>query len=345
MSRNTENRTFNRREFLRLSGILGVGVCAGGLAPLAESVAFDRDLYKVTRTEEFMGTFVAVTVLHPGRTRADDAIGGAFEAMRRASGLMDRYDSASPIGALNADGRVKGLPVEVSDVLARASKFHKLTAGNFDPTVAPVVDLYRKHFARTSTPPRPRDMKSAVALVDGNGLVVSGNEASLARPGMAVTLDGIAKGYVIDQGMLALTRAGVNHALINAGGDIRCVGGKDRGQPWTVAVRNPGPDGGYLDTIKMRDGAIATSGNYEVYFDREKLFHHIVSPQTGASPHAAASVTVRAVDVCTADALSTAVFVMGPDQGVRFVEGLGNTQALILGRDGERRASAGWTSA
>ncbi|MBW1990065.1 MAG: FAD:protein FMN transferase, partial [Deltaproteobacteria bacterium] len=152
---------------------------------------------------------------------------------------------------------------------------------------------------------------------------------------------GIAKGYVIDAGARALEKAGVSHGLINAGGDIRAIGGKGSGRAWTVAVRDP-RGGRYVDKISMINGAVATSGHYEVYFDREKLFHHIVTPATGKSPTAAASVTVRADTVARADALSTAVFVMGPKDGIHFVDRQPGMECLIVDRYTSRYRSKGW---
>jgi thiamine biosynthesis lipoprotein len=334
----------DRRQFLRISGLLGVGAAVCGAVPVSESVAFDKDLQKVTRTRQFMGANVTVTVVHPSAAKADDAIGSAFAEMERVAGLMNRYDSSSPIGALNADGKVSGLPFEVLDVLAQARRWNEATGGCFDITVAPVVDLYKGHFARTGKPPEGRALAKAMELVGSRMLEVSGSTVRLAKPGMAVTLDGITPGYVADRGAERLKKAGVAHALVNAGGEIRAIGGKDKGLPWTVAVQNPA-GGGFMDKIAMADGAVATSGNYEVYFDKEKLFHHIVSPRTGISPRELSSVSVWAKDAVTADALSTAVFVMGLAEGKRFVEKMAGTQALLISREGEKTRTAGWKSA
>ena len=101
---------------------------------------------------------------------------------------------------------------------------------------------------------------------------------------MGITLDGIAKGLIVDWAAEELTRRGIDHFLINAGGDIRVAGGKGDGAPWRIAIRDPKSSDSYAAVIRLRDGAIATSGNYEVYFDREKLYHHIVSPWNGLSP-------------------------------------------------------------
>jgi thiamine biosynthesis lipoprotein len=162
---------------------------------------------------------------------------------------------------------------------------------------------------------------------------------------MGITLDGIAKGYIIDCGARILEREGIKHALINAGGDIRAIGGKGSKTPWRVAIQNPEKTGPYVDTLTMVDGAIATSGNYEIYFDREKLYHHIVSPKTGRSPLQSISVTVLATNVMDADALSTSVFVLEPAAGKRFIEKMPKTECLILTSAEEKTMSGGWPTA
>ncbi len=337
--------TVDRRTFLKYSGILGVGFAVGGLMPISESVAFNRKLYKVTRARLSMGTFAAITVMHPSRTEADEVIGKAFEEMDRVSRLLNRYQSASPIGTLNRDGYLADIAPEVSEVIARSLHFHRASSGAFDITVKPLVDLYKENFAAHQSPPSEARVSKVLELVDASALRFDGHSIRFAKEGMGITLDGIAKGYIIDCGAKVIERHGIKHALINAGGDIRAVGGKDSTTPWKVAIQNPAKDGPYVDTITMVNGAIATSGNYEIYFDREKLYHHIVNPKTGRSPLQSASVTVLADNVMDADALSTAVFVLEPAAGKRFIEKMPKTECLILSSTQKKIMSSRWPSA
>lgn len=338
-------RMMDRRTFLKYSGMLGIGVAVGGLMPMSECVAFNKKLYKVTRTRLAMGTFVAVTVLHPSQGEADDAIGRAFEEMTRVSRLLDRYNSSSAIGTLNRDGYLADMPTEVSDVVGRSIHFHQVTGGAFDITVKPLVDLFKEHFAAHGMPPSEAQIAKVLGLVDGRAVRLEGQTIRLAREGMGITLDGIAKGYVIDCGARVIKEHGIQHALINAGGDIRAIGGKKSNIPWKVAVQSPEKMGPYVDTLTMVDGAIATSGNYEVYFDQEKLYHHIVNPETGRSPLQSASVTVMAANVMDADALATSVFVLEPLAGKQFIETIAQTECLILDSNQKRVMSGGWPSA
>ena len=159
---------------------------------------------------------------------------------------------------------------------------------------------------------------------------------------MGITLDGIAKGYIIDRASEVLTHRGITDHLINAGGDIRTMGTNREKRPWTVAIQDPRKKRRYPDVVSMTDGAIATSGNYEVYFDREKMFHHIVDPVTGRSPELSASVSVMAPTATDAAALSTSVFVMNPRRGTRFIDRLAGCECFIITGDGAHFRSGGW---
>lgn len=342
MSAQEKPHTMDRRRFLKLSGILGVGFATTGLLPISESVAFNRKLYKVTKTRPGMGTFVSITLMHPSKTEAEEVIGKAFEEMDRVISLMDRYRPDSPIGVLNKEGGLADLPTDVASVLDRSLYFYEQSNGAFDMTVQPMVDLYKRHFETKGLPPTETDLDKVLALVDARAVQFDGKSVRFKKEGMGITLDGIAKGYIIDCAAELIKRHGIKHALINAGGDIRAAGGKENGTPWKVGVQNPDKEGPYLDIVKMNDGAMATSGNYEIYFDEEKLYHHIVNPRTGLSPRQTDSVTVMASSVMDADALSTAVFVLESDAGRRFIERMPGTECLILGRDKKRIASKGW---
>jgi len=337
-----KNKSFDRRSFLKYSGMLGTGFLFSGLMPVSESVAFSRKLYKITRTRLTMGTFASITLLHPSRCEADDVIGMAFEEMDRASRLFDRYQADSPIGRLNYDGFLSHLAPEVLHVINRSLYFHKISCGAFDITVKPVVDLCKNHFAANQNPPSDEKIGSVLHLVDAGAIRVSTDSVEFAKKGMGITLDGIAKGYVVDCGVRVIKQHGIKHGLINAGGDLRTIGGKDTQTPWKIAIQNPNKEGPYLSTITSLNSAIATSGNYEIYFDKEKLYHHLIIPQNGHPAVKTTSVTVLAGTAMDADALSTAVFVLGPEAGKKFIENLPGAECLILTSNGGKIRSAGW---
>lgn len=339
--------SMNRRSFLKFSGLLGLGAASAGLVPItAEAVMFNKKLHKVSKTRVAMGTIVSMTLIHPSKDEAEEAMGRAFQEIDRLTGLMNRFDRATAVGQLNREGFLKDIPPEVAQVVGRALDYHRVSRGTFDISVKPIVDLFREKFqGKGATAPTDLEISRALELVNARDIHIKGRNITFAKPGMGITLDGIAKGYIVDRASAVLAKRGIANHLINAGGDIRTMGTRLDRKPWTVAIQDPKKNKQYPDIIHMRNGAIATSGNYEVYFDREKMFHHIVNPGTGLSPELSTSVSVVANTAMDADALSTSVFVMAPKDGAAFIDTLPNCECLVISRSGAQIKSRGWKGA
>ncbi len=326
-------KTMDRRSFIRLSGLLGLGLASAAVVPTgAEAVRFNAKTYKISKTRLAMGTFVSMTLIHPSKDKAQEAMGLAFEEIDRLTHSMSRFDTATALAQLNKEGTLNDLPPELAQVIERALRYYRLSNGTFDISVKPVVDLFRDGFLQGNreAPPDEKALKEALHLVGAHNIELRGRTVRFKRPGMGITLDGIAKGYIVDRASKILTRHGIENHLINAGGDIKATGGKGGKKSWTVAIQDPKKQKHYPDIIHIRDGAIATSGNYEIYFDKEKMFHHIVNPKTGLSPRLTTSVSVLAETAMDADALSTALFVMEPETAIRFINGRTRSEALII---------------
>ncbi|MFO7462262.1 MAG: FAD:protein FMN transferase [Desulfatiglandales bacterium] len=343
----TTFRHLDRRSFLKLSGMLGLGAAAASLVPFtAEAVRFNKQMMKVSQRRLAMGTFVSMTLLHSSKDQAEEAMEQAFLEIDRLSGSLSRYDGSSAVAFLNTEGRARDLPPEVIQVVSKALEYHRLSGGAFDITVKPVVDLFQHKMGDEKKYwPTERELKDLLKLVDAGKVALQDRSIQFMEPGMGITLDGIAKGFIVDRASELLTSQGIENHLIDAGGDIRTRGEKEGKKPWTVAIQDPLKQSTYPDVVHMKDGAVATSGNYEVYFDREKMFHHIVNPRTGLSPHLASSVSVMAETTMKADALSTGVFVMGPAEGTQFINALPSAECLVISRDGTQSKSKGWKSA
>jgi FAD:protein FMN transferase len=342
------SETMDRRTFLKLSGILGMGlVSAGVIAPTgAEAVRFNRRLHKISKTRLAMGTFVSMTLLHESTDQAQAAMGEAFFEIDRLSKAISRFDQGTAVAHLNREGVLSDVPPELADVLSSSLTYYRLSNGAFDISVKPVVDLFKVPSSdRKGRLPSDAELKEALLLVNGSDIEFTGRAIRFKRPGMGITLDGIAKGYIVDRASQVLTRNGISNHLINAGGDIRAVGSRRDGKPWTIAIQDPEKKKAYPDIIHLTDGAVATSGNYEIYFDREKMFHHIVNPRTGQSPDDSASVSVLADTAMKADALSTTVFVMTPVLGTRFINSRPGCESLVVTRGKRKITSRGWKSA
>ena len=332
-----------RRSFLKLSGLLGLGVASASLLPAekAEALFFGPKEYKVTETRLAMGTFVAMTAIHPSRDEAEQAIGLAFEEIDRLNAMLTHFEKSSAVGSFNAAGKIEQAPQEMLDLVARSLYFNHQTGGAFDITVKPLIDLYKGSFAKSHQPTEV-EIDRVLKLVGSSNINFQNGSLQFAGSGMGITLDGIAKGYIVDKASAVLRANGVANHLINAGGDIRTSGLAAQGKSWTVAIQDPAKTREYPDVITMKDGAIATSGNYEIYYDNEKMFHHIINSQTGHSPHLSSSVTVMAPTVMDADALSTSIFVMEPAAGVQFINSQPDYECFVIGKNGEISKSKGW---
>ncbi len=322
---------------------------------VTESYPVRAGRFRTSAVRPSMGTLVSITAIHPSTDQAHEAIGRAFEEMDRVVGLLNRYDPASAVSCLSLEGQIRLPPPELSAVVSLGREYHDLSKGAFDITVQPLVDLFRGGPAERRTgndapPPsaarQPTEVEvlEALELVDGRAVRIDSRAISLKKGGMGLTLDGIAKGYVVDVMARRLRELGIRDYLINAGGDIRTGGRREDGEPWRVAVQNPLKDGTFPDLVAVPTGSVATSGSYEIYFDGERTRHHIVSGQTGSSPQPSQSVTVIAPTAVAADALATAVFVMGPEKGLRLIDSLPDCTCLIIDAENRQLRSNGWRS-
>jgi thiamine biosynthesis lipoprotein len=335
-------KSISRRAFLSLTGALSLGVATVGIPLPTEAVKFNRTLYKVSKSQLGMGTFINMIVFHPSKGEAEEAMGRAFAEINRLTSLMTRFQSTSYIGHLNATGSFNGAPFEVMEVLRSALRYHTISQGAFDITVMPIVDLYQHSFQASNAPPSPQALQETMHSVGSQHLTMTKDSVSFARSGMEVTLDGIAKGYIIDRAMDLLRQQNIQHALINAGGDIVVHGGKGEGKPWSIGIQDPWNHKRYVDVVTLNSGAIATSGNYEVFFDREKLFHHLIVPNKGTPAPSIASVSIQAPNAMEADALATTAYVMGPDKGYQFIKQFRGAEGLIIKNRKHKISSSGW---
>ncbi|HIJ91152.1 MAG: FAD:protein FMN transferase [Desulfobulbaceae bacterium] len=332
-----------RRSFLKLSGLLGLGAASAALLPTthAEAVLFGPKEYKVSSTRLSMGSFLSITAIHSSRDEAENAIGLAWEEIDRLGKLLSRHDSSTPVSHLNSTGFLHKAPPEVLEVVARSLYYHRQTGGAFDITVKPLVDLFKERFAAGATP-SDAEISALLPRVGSEQIRFAAGDISFARQGMGITLDGIAPGYIVDRVSALLVDKGITNHLINCSGDIRTSGTAAKGKPWSVAIQDPAKQKAYPEVLAMATGAISTSGSYEVFYDREKMFHHIVNPHTGHSPRLATSVTVKGFSVMDVDALATGIMVMSPAEGVRFADSQPGCECFVVGQDGGFKKSASW---
>lgn len=298
-----------RRPFLKLAAgsLLGGSALASGWA----IVNRDRNLFQIRHERTLMETSVSVNVFCDDAEAARRAIEASFRRMEAAVATLSRFDPRSPVSRLNREGHLAEVPVDLRAVVERAHSISAHTEGNFDITVAPVLDYYYGLGRPVVLSP---DMRLKVAerksLIGYRSVLLDDNGLRFAHPGMTVTLDAVAKGFVVDQGIAALREAGIERALVDAGGDLRAITGSNPDHFWNVGIVDPLHTDRVAAVVRLQNSALSTSGNYQVFFSADRRLFHIVNPHTGYSPDGYSSITVVAREVMEADAMSVAAFSM-----------------------------------
>lgn len=315
------------------------------LAPLLAAVALLPAIARaewITRTEAIMGTRNVVELWSEDRARGEAAISSVFDDMRRIDRLMSTWKEDTEISKVNREASQH--PVKISEELFRllqeSVKYSELTQGVFDITYASVGYLYD---FRKRVHPDQQQIEAALPGVDWRQMVLDEKNFTVffRRPGMRIDLGGIAKGYAVDRGIEILRQQGFTRAMVNSGGDTRIIG--DRfGKPWVVGVRDPDREGKWYLRLPLTDTAFSTSGDYERFFDEDGIrFHHIIDPKTGDSARKCRTVTVIAPTATRTDALTKSVFILGPEEGIAFIDTLPDVEAVAVGPDGKVHYSRG----
>lgn len=295
-------------------------------------------------TEFALGTVCSVTLYNRGSRKVYDAV---FSRVREIENLMSITVSGTDVDRINQNAGVAPVRVrpEVLGVVETALYYAELSGGGFDPTIGPLVRLWDIGAEEPRLP-------GSEAVLEGLGLIgwrdvavdPKAETVLLRRPGMALDLGAIAKGYAADEGARIIREARIPGGIIDFGGNIVAIGEKPGGKPWRIGVQNPAePRGTYIGVLEVRNKSVVTSGVYERYMEiAGKRYHHILSTETGyPADSGLLSVTIIADTSTDADALSTAVFVLGYEKGAALIESLDATEAVFILKDGSIRLTAG----
>jgi len=296
-----------------------------------------EDLPVYGEQREMMGTIWEVQiVLHGGeRSKAQQAVADVFAELARIDQVMSEWRPDSPISALNASagGPPVELPQELVDMIRRSIEFGRLSGGAFDITWHGMAGLW--HFDEQFHVPSQAEVEAALKSVDYRRIRIEGRAVAIPA-GFSLGLGGIAKGYAIDRAGSVIRSAGFPDFLVNGGGDV-LTGGSRGNRPWRVGVRAPrGGPADLMARVDVSDEAIVTSGDYERYRIVDGVrYHHIIDPRNGWPASLCQSVTVVAPSAEQADALATAVFVLGPEKGLALVAGQDRVDVLVVDAAGK----------
>ena len=309
-------------------------LCTGCAEKPAQIQVFSRENF-------IMDTVIRISVYSADPKLGQAALDAAFAEFSRIDRLADRFAESATHKAESSDVirinlSAARVPVSVSEdtmvMLEKSVNIAALSEGAFDVTIAPVVDIWGFKDAEHQIP-GGQELKEKLALVDYKRIRTDREQKTVFLPedGTAVDLGGIAKGYATDMAVRELRRLGITSAMINAGGNVYALGAKPDGTLWRVGIQDPRDSEKIIAVLSVKDTAVVSSGDYERYFMLDGIrYHHILDPATGEPARKMISATVLNSSAADADALSTAVFVLGPERGAALIRELSATQAVFV---------------
>lgn len=305
-------------------------LCAAAIALVTAAVLTGCGQREVS--QDFYAMDTAMNIRAYG-SQAQDAVNQCVQWINALEQDISRTREDSEIYALNhAGGKTVALSEQTADVLKHALRLAEQTQGYFDPTIAPLSDLWGIGTDHAKIPAQT-EIDAALQLVNYKTVAVHGTSAVLPAE-VCIDLGGIGKGYAADGVARILRDAGIERAVITLGGNIYVLGEKEKNVPWTVGITDPDKPGDYFGTLSVSDTSIVTSGDYERYFEQDgKRYCHIFDPETGWPAETdLRSVTVVSASSTDADAYTTALFVMGYDRARAFCDEYG-IQAVFVKND------------
>ncbi len=301
------------RAMTRRRAITIMAAAAGlPLLPFARQAAAATE--PVVWNGQALGAPANLILYHDDRQKAEGLIDRIVVELSRLEAVFSLYRSESVLCELNRNGGVGAPPDDLVRLLQSCSRVWKLSGGLFDPTIQPLWALHARHFSTAGADPAGpsgMELEQALSRVGFDGVLFNRDRVAFARPGMALTFNGIAQGYITDRIVDLLRDAGVTSSLVNMG-ESRAIGAQADGRPWRVGLAQM-EDAKTPDTVlNLVNKAVSTSSAAGFQFDRSGRFGHILDPLTGAARPHYSRMTVIAADATTADALSTAFSLMEP---------------------------------
>ena len=312
------------------------------LEALIDAPLSDSKLREFMQTSHQMGTKVTIKAHATDRAEVEAAFRAAFDRIHEIERTMSIYRPDSPLAKINTSARAKGyqVPQELGMVTAKSLEFCRLTKGALDITIKPLLDAYKSASAAKRAPTE-EEIQTALTKIGYQKISVSSDYkmVTVADDGMALELGATAKGYAADEAAKVLLAKGFKHACVETGGDIRVTGSRGDGEPWRIGIQDPaGKEGETVAVLLISKGAVCTSGNYaRGYWLGKQKVSHIIDPRTGKPCDQNPSVTIVAKEAFWADALATALSVLGKE-GLKIIEHekMKDVEAMILSATGEK---------
>ncbi len=291
-----------------------------------------------------MGAQASMTLVHPQRAKAQALIRQCTDEIDRLEAILSLYRPGTALSRLNATGELRDPPSELVELLSFGLALSRGSGGAFDPTVQPLYRLYADHFAApgaSAAGPTPQAVARVRRMVDYREVEIDADLIRLHRAGMAITLNGIAQGYVTDRVTELLRAAGFDDVLVNLG-EARVRGHRPGGGAWRAAIADPRrPEHTLLDLPLGEDAgalpALATSAGAGTQFSADPRLHHLLDPHTGRSANHYLSVSVAAPRATLADGLSTTLSVLAPSRAIALLDTYPSVRAYLIDPQGQLR--------
>ena len=290
------------------------------------------------RTQLAMGTFVEIEVRDLDQQAANSAIDSAFAEVLRIHDHYSPFNEDGPLWNINhSEASPVPITTELHHLLQVCDTINAVTGGAFDPTVEPLISLW-KIWGDNPAIPADEEIVQTLEVCGWDRLEFTDDLTLKREAGVMFSFGAVAKGYAVDRVVEILAKQGVQRALVNAGGEIRTLG-----DGWIVGIQHPSLVQELLFSIMLSDNSVATSGDYEQFHEEKgRRYHHILNPATGYPATASHSVTVVAPTCIKADAYATGVFVLGPEKGMALVNRLKDMEAMMVDSSGTVFYSTGF---
>lgn len=284
-------------------------------------------MYEIKGVKNLLGTFVSIKIIHEDKGSGIHAIDQAFREIQEIQNLMSLYDPNSEVFALNKIGFLEKLNKDTKFVIESAINYSELSNGIFDITILPLLRIWNgKRFNIENS---GIGIKERHNIVGYKNIIFENDSIYFKKPNMGITLGAVAKGYAVDKAIKVLKENKIRHALINAGGDIRAIGGKSKDIPWRIGIRDPINKKRVITSIEIFDKAIATSGSYQ------RPFNDIIDPRDGLPAQKLFSSTIIAEKAMDADVLATLIFILGVDEGIEVLDKIKAVNGVFVKPNGE----------
>jgi thiamine biosynthesis lipoprotein len=298
----------------------------------------EKNVPKIEKTISFLDTSVNISI-YEEIENSGNILSQVSGEIQKIDSIVNNYNPKSEVSIINNLAGIDTVKIsgEMKEIITHSLKISELSNEAFDITIEPLTKIWNFN-ADKPTIPEETEIKKLLEFVDYKNILLNDNKLFLKKKNVGFDLDGLAKGYVVDKVILVLKKNGVKNAVVNAGGNMGVGVLWNKSKPLNVWIRHPRAVGNPFGKFTVnRDCGISTSGDYQKYFIiRGKRYHNILNPKTGYPAEGCLSVTIIAPNATIAYAFSTAVFVMGKDDGMNLIEKTNEVEGVIIYKENEK---------